>query len=120
MSKIPTWLAPLISTILATIGISDPGMQSAVKSVIGAAAGVVITWWVHEQHKTSRNADALAADIAKASELAKAGALDVQRVYETIRGAILDKNKAAGVPSAPTVPAPTAEPVPPASPGVAL
>ncbi len=71
----PTWLAPLTSTICAILGISDPGMQPDVKMVLAGAGGLVLTWFVHEQHRTARNADNVAGAVAKArAELAHAPA----------------------------------------------
>lgn len=59
----PAFLTTLASLVCAVFGISDPGMQDIVKAVIAGAAGVVVAVYTWQHHKTTRNADTLAAQL---------------------------------------------------------
>lgn len=57
--------AALVSLILATVGISDPGMQGTVKAVLAAAAALIVAVYTQQHHKTIRHGDTIAGAVAK-------------------------------------------------------
>lgn len=63
MNLSPALLTTLASLVCAVFGISDAGMQADVKSVLAAAAALVVAVYTWQHHRTIRNADKLSAQL---------------------------------------------------------